>query len=952
MLKIYLYILLFFSLASIADNGIAFKENKNQWPGNVLFGADYKSTQFFVNTNGFNFCVYDGNDLHKAHYAKHHKNNFEEGITPATQSIVKGHNYSVVFNNASFLNIHKTKPLTEYYNYFIGNDESKWAGNIKAYDELLFSNIYTNIDLKLYSNQNNVKYDLIVKPHGDVNQIQLNYKDIDGLAINNGNLMIATSVGNMIEQKPYAYQIIGGKKIEVVCRYILRNNNGVAYELPNGYNDNYELVIDPTIIVCSYGNSTVWSDCYGANYDNFGNIFVYGNSEAGYPTTTGAFQAVYDSLFDDVITKYNSTGTTKLFSTYIGGNNQDVLQNIIITNNDITLFGVTRSDNFPVTSNAFDTTYNDTIANQTDFFVAKLDLTGSSLYASTYIGGSNNDGVNILSTGGYGYSIGNMVVDNQGNVYVCSASNSVDFPVSTNAFQTAKNLSIDNVAFKLDPSLHTLIYSTYFGGSNNESAFYSKLVNGNELLISGTTLSTNFPSTPGSYNTIKNAGCDMYVLHLNASGTALIASTFVGTSSNDFGYFIDTDLNNDIYLCGYIGVASTFTSTPGLYSVANARSVIYKLNSSLSSIVYQTKFGTPNFYEYTAFKVDSCQNIYFSGFASGITYPVTADKFQNYNHGNELYISVFSANMLSLKFASFFGGKDDEHTDGGISYFTDKCILYQGICITKSHLPTTSGAFQTTCPTLDTTAYNDAFVKIDLQSFVKTNSSYGTEVKACAPFTANFNSFTNIGTNSWDFGDGSPISFQQNTSHTYNNVGNYTVFLVANDSTTCNKTDTVKSLITILNPSELKISGNNIICENQSAILKAESNDAVSYSSSTISVQIDGTYTATINNGGCDTKQTIDVKHAQINTIGQFPNVVTPNNDHVNDVIDLNKYDFTQVIFTVFDRWGIETYQTDNIEAIFNPSGYTDGTYFYTLDYQTACDDSQIKTKGFITIIK
>lgn len=951
MQKIYFSILFFFSLAGIADNGITFKENKNQWPANVLFGADYKSTRFFVNDNGFNFCMYDGNDLYSAHQSKHKEKN-------ETRQFIKGHNYNVVFNNASFLKIQKTKPSTEYYNYFIGNDESKWAGNVKAYEELLFSDIYANIDLKLYSNNANIKYDIIVKPNGNSNQVELNYESVNSVFIKNDNLIIETSVGNVTEQKPYAYQFIKGKKIEVLCRYKLKDNNTVIYDLPNGYNEKYDLIIDPTVIVCSYDNSTVWANCHGATYDTFGNIFVLGQADAGYPTTAGAFQIICDSLYDNVITKYNSTGSSKIFTTYVGGDNYEFIQNAKVTNNSICVFGITYSTNFPTTTNAFDRTFNDTVSNLCDLFVVKLDLTGSSLLASTYIGGSSNDGVNSVVVATEGGHIGNMLIDSQDNVYVTSSTNSINFPTSSGAFQTIKNAGVDNVAFKLDPTLHTLLYSTFFGGTNNENAFDSKLINGNEILISGTTQSTDFPTTSGVISPIKNAGRDMYILHLNSTGTGILASTFIGSPTNEYAYFIDTDENNDIYLCGYMNATPSFIQTPGLYATATGRSTIYKVNSSLSSIIYKTKFGTSNFLEYTAFEVDSCHNIYIAAFTSGITFPVTADKFQDHNHGSDLYVSVFNTNMLSLKFASYFGGRNDEHVDGGTSYFTDKGVLYQGICINRGDLPTTPGAFQTTFPTVDTMAYNDAFVKIDLQSFVTTTSSYGAEIKACSPFLANFNSFANTGTNSWNFGDGSPISYQQNTSHTYNSIGNYTVLLIANDSTTCNKTDTVKSVITVVNPSELKITGNTTICENQSVILRAESNDAVSYSWSTgattnsISINTEGTYTATINNGGCDSKQTIDVKYSKSNIDDLFPNVVTPNNDNANDNIDLNKYNFTEVLFTVFDRWGNQKYQSDKIDSVFSPTGYTDGTYFYTLNYKTACNDSEVKTKGFITIIK
>ena len=101
MQKNYFLVLLFFSLVSFADTGIAFKENKNQWPSNVLFGADYKSTRFFVNNNGFNFCVYNGNDIYKAHQAKHNEKNESNSIS---KQLINGHNYNVIFNNASFLN--------------------------------------------------------------------------------------------------------------------------------------------------------------------------------------------------------------------------------------------------------------------------------------------------------------------------------------------------------------------------------------------------------------------------------------------------------------------------------------------------------------------------------------------------------------------------------------------------------------------------------------------------------------------------------------------------------------------------------------------------------------------------------------------------------------------------------------------------------------------------------
>lgn len=960
------YILLFLiiiQICSIANTGIIFKENKNQWPKNVLFGADYKTTKFFVNDDGFNFCIYDGNDLHKSSEAQHGQKVDENGTYLDNKQRVKGHNYKVVFNNASFLNITKSKTLTEYYNYFLGNDKAKWTGNVKAYEEILFTDIYNNIDLKLYSNSIGIKYDLIVKPHANINGVELNYKNINNIFIKDGNLVVETSIGNVIEQKPYAYQIIKGRKIEIKCEYNLKTKNTVGYNLPNGYNTNYELIIDPTIIVCSYSNSTVLSTCWGASHDKLGNIYVSGISLIGYPTTIGAFQISFDSLYDNTITKYDANGTTKVFSTYLGGSKIDLIQNVIVTNTDITVFGQTFSDNFPVTSNAYDTSYNDPIYNNTlDFYISKLSLTGSNLIASTYIGGSGNEGINVF-TGNTGSSVlgveftGNMEIDTSGNVYVTSSSVSSNFPVTSGAFQPNKKLGIDNVAFKLNSNLSVLIYSTFFGGASNENAVYSKLVNGNELIICGTTLSPNFPVTSGVISTVKKANADMYVLHLNSLGTNIITSTFIGSSANDYAYLLDIDINNDIYVCGYTSSSSSFSATSGLYNNPNGRCTIFKLNSNLSTIVYQTKFGTQQFLQYTAFKVDSCQNIYIAGFANTNNLPVTSNKFQDYNKGSDLYIAMFYTNMLSLVFGSYFGGEHDEHTDGGTSYFSDKGVLYQGLCINKGDIPTTPGAFQTNYPSTDTTYYNDAFVKIDLQSFIKTTSSYGPEIKGCAPYTANFSSFSNTGTVSWNFGDGSPVSSQQNAIHNYIAIGEYEVYLVASDTNTCNKTDTVKSIIKIVNPTNLIITGNPKLCDDGSTLLTAETNEPVTFNwntgaiTNTVLAQSEGVFEVTTNNGGCDSKQTLELKQYYTNLNGIFPNVITPNNDAINDVIDLSKYSFTQVTFTVFDRWGSEKFKTEKSDGIFNGKNCTDGTYFYTLIYTNECNSSETKTKGFITVL-
>ncbi len=968
----YVFILLVLSTILNAKNGVLFKENKNQWPSFVLFGANYNSTKFFMTKNGFNFCVYNENDLSKAHELKKHFHSNDKNVVLMEEKVIKGHNYSVNFLGATFLTSVKNNEQSNYYNYFLGNNKNKWASNVKAFDELIFNNIYHNIDLKLYSSYDNIKYDLILMPKANINDVVLNYKNVTSVKIINRNVVIQTSIGNIIEEKPYAYQIIKNKKIEVKCEYKQLNDTTIGYTILGGYDNKYKLIIDPTIVVCSYGNSTVWSNSCGSNGDIFGNIFSYGNADVGYPTTQGAFTENSDSLFDITVSKLNANGNLKLFSTYIGGGKTETPYDLIITATEIIICGTTISSDFPTTINAFDITFNDTINFSADAFVFKLDLTGSNLIASTFIGGKGIEGMSPLVPLQINASNNNLVfntpidmeIDGFGNVYVALSTNSTNFPITAGAFDLTKSGGTDLVAFKLSFDLTGLIYSTYLGGSLNESVSSIKLMNGNEMVICGTTNSANFPTTPGVVFNTKRGGTDIFISHFNAAGSSLKSSTYLGTSSDDNGLKIDIDKNNNIYLIGYTK-SSTFTSTPGYYNSINGKTIIYKLTQNLSTITYKTKIGVTqpdnnSIYACTAFKVDSCQNLYFSGFTSGNYMPVTSNKFRDYAGGTDLWLGFFKNDMASLSFGSYYGGVGHEHTDGGQSYLTNNGTLYQGICINKGDLPTTSSAYQQNILTTDTTFYNDAFIKVDFQSFANaySSTSLGSEIKGCVPFEAQFNSFPNTGTVTWYFDDGSALSSLQNTTHLYNSIGTYNTYLVVNDANTCNKTDTVNIIVSVVNQSSLLITGNTLICENGVTTLTANGDNAITFNWSTneftqtIHVETEGLYSVIVNNGGCTTQKFIEVKKITENINSNFPNVLTPNNDEVNDIINLSNYNFSEVEFTVYDRWGTQKFKTSKINDVFKADNCNDGTYFYTLNYKNTCNDNLIKIKGNLSVFR
>jgi gliding motility-associated-like protein len=979
-----IYILLFISAFIKAGTpSIIFKENKGQWPEKVLFGTEILNTKFYINKNGFNYCVYKPEEYIQM-FGKHRPDE--------KRPVVHGHNYEVEFVGASLANITKVNEQPEYYNYFLGKDRKKWASEVKAYTATEFKDVYSGINLKVYSNGLNLKYDFIVKPNSDPSKIKLNFKQIDGLELRNGELIIKTSVGEMVEKLPVVYQLINGKKKFIECNYII-NRETVSFSFPKGYNKNYELVIDPTVVVCSYSGASSYAFGDACTYDANGNIYVGAEAEVGYPTTVGAFQmnghpdtaatsgnTIYD-VDDIVISAYSSNGSTKFFSTYIGGGDMDYPLDIIVKNNEITVLGGTSSVDFPCTINGFDTTYNYSMVNGYDYdlSISKLNMSGTTLLASTYVGGTKSELTQYNSTSlNFGWNAAQFECDVFGNVYVIGGTNSVDFPVTPSVISTTIKGITDAFVFKINNTLSNLIWSTYLGGSSTEGGASIKLDGKGGVYCFGNTSSLNFPVTAGAYNMVKNGSAgstDLYITHIDSLGKTILASTFLGTTGQEDAYIMALDRMNDVYLVGCHSAPSLFTATPGTYSNPNGYNFIYKLNSSLSALSFKTKFGFPPpptlpqpspYLGYSALKVDSCEKIYIGGWGENY-FPTTPNALQPFGGGpTDLYIAQFNQNCSSLAFASYFGGAATNSLIGtcsncigemtGTADFDNRGNFYSAIGI-PGGLPTTPNAYAMTWVSTSTfVPANDAFVKIDLQTFINAGSSYGANITGCPPFTPTFVSTTNTGSTYWNLGNG-VSSTQNSVTTTYTNLGTYNVLLVVTDTNTCNRYDSIKSILNVINPTVFDLGDDIPTCLNSPTILEANVS-AVTYSWSTgqttpsISVNQIGTYTLTINNGGCNSSDEINVVIGEKKLSERFPNVITPNGDNINDFIDFIKFNFDEVEFYVFDRWGRERYKITKPDEKWNPSDLNNGTYYYVANYKSSCTGKYATDKGFISVFK
>jgi hypothetical protein len=243
----------------------------------------------------------------------------------------------------------------------------------------------------------------------------------------------------------------------------------------------------------------------GIAIDGAGRAYVTGLTfSIDFPTTAGAYDTSRDGFYDAFVTKLDAAGANLAYSTYVGGNNSDYSQDIAVdTSGSAYVTGYTESTNFPTTSGAYDSSWN---GGGLDVFVTKLNVAGSNLAYSTYLGGNDGD----LAQG--------IAVDVTGSAYVAGHTFSSDFPTTAGAYDTSWNNSGDAFVTKFSPTGSFLAQSTFLGGTNLDVGVGIAVdVNGDAYVV-GYTSSIDFPTTIGAYDTTLNGFTDAFVTKLASAG--------------------------------------------------------------------------------------------------------------------------------------------------------------------------------------------------------------------------------------------------------------------------------------------------------------------------------------------------------------------------------------------------------------------------------------------------
>jgi gliding motility-associated-like protein len=790
------------SAQSGGSSSLEFVENKGQWDTLVKYRAEMSAGYFFLHRDGFTVLQNDTTDLKRIRRLLHGElpsvlvptasGKSITYIQPAAGSsgksqgpggsgsgtggdryLLHSHTYRVHFVGANEqAEIVPEKVVATFNNYFIG-DRSQWKSQVRLFQGVVYKDLYPGIDLHYYSDAGLLKYDLVVHPGADPNQVVLRYDGQSKLSIKKRQVLVQTTVGTVRELEPRSYQLNNTGRTPVACSYDMPDAHTIRFKVAN-YSPDATLVIDPAEVFCSFTGSRSDNWGYTATYDNSGNFYVGGiaidypngvltGSGNGFLTTPGAFQSTYQggdgsegvagseggtTLFynyDVAIMKFNSIGNAVLYSTYLGGSGDEQPHSMICDpQGNLIVTGRTSSANFPTYPTAL-TAFQ---GSGFDIFITKFNGNGTGLIGSQRIGGKADDGVNYkpkyVSTNGtqelrlsYGDDgRGEVILDAANNIYVASSTQSTDLPVTPGVFQGASGGGDqDGILIKTNANVSAVLGCSYLGGSNTDAAFVLALnpLN-NNIYVAGGTLSTNFPGAGRgpAVSSTNNGGIDGFVSIISNDMTTLINTSYFGTTGTDMIYGIDFDKKGFPYIMGT--TTGNWAITPGVgFSQANGRQFISKLQPDLSGYVYSTAFGKGSTYpdiSPTAFLVDRCENVYVSGWGGGINQsehylnsgtnglPVTANALVPTTDGSDFYFFVLQKNASAQLYGSFFGqvnGNLGDHVDGGTSRFDPQGVIYQSICANcygpANLFPTTPGSVYPRNGT-GTQACNEAAVKI------------------------------------------------------------------------------------------------------------------------------------------------------------------------------------------------------------------------------------------------
>ncbi|MFW9990809.1 MAG: SBBP repeat-containing protein [Candidatus Odinarchaeota archaeon] len=681
-----------------------FLENKGQKNGEIYYYTDSSRLSMGFAASEVRF-IYHGTGTGKQDEQIAGEVMKRETASPATV-------FSLTFPGSNAVIPVGEEPTGIYSSYFAGTDESERSVNSYYNGKVVYRGLYDNIDLVYGLKDGQIKYEFFVYPEGRVKDIQLQWNGPVTLEIHNGDIQVNVqprtvdgedhSCGfSFTDTAPVSYQSrTRDRPVESSFRLLDQITYGFSVK---NYDQTKLLIIDPLLsssLVLVGGSNEMYdvSDSFAITADSAGNLYVTGSFwSTDFPTTANAYNETDGPSSDVFVFKLTPDGTELLYSTYISGNDRDFGYAIAVDyagNAHVT--GYTLSTDFPTTANAYNESDDGT--GNFDAFILKLSAGGNNLIYSTYLGGSNSD---------FGRGI---AMDGSGNVLTVGITSSTDFPATTNAYDEANNGgSYDAFVCKLTLAgngANDLLYSTYIGGSGSDYGLGIALDSEGTAYITGTTGSTNFPTTANAYDEANNGGEDAFVCKLMPVGNGnndLNYSTYIGGSTWDGSDSIAIDSEGNVVIAGSTQ-STDFPTTVNAYdqTLGGGSSMdvfICKLSpdgSGANDLLYSTYVGGSGYDKGLAIAVDSDGSAFVTGHTDSSDFPAVIP--HDASRDEDAFVFKLSPDGSDLLYSTYFGGSDMEY-GFGIVVDSDGHAYATGITVSddfpalRVHGPTTGPGF-------------------------------------------------------------------------------------------------------------------------------------------------------------------------------------------------------------------------------------------------------------------
>jgi subtilisin-like proprotein convertase family protein len=532
---------------------------------------------------------------------------------------------------------------------FTGADPARWRRGVPAYSKVKYSGVYPGVDLLFYGTDRRLEYDFVVAPGADPRAIAMDFTGADALEIDAGGDLVVRVGGSAVRQhRPVIYQEAGSVRRYVAGSYATRGARTVGFEL-GPYDPSRPLIIDPVIDYAAYIGGTGNERGTAIAVDAVGNTYVTGFTNSANFPAVGSLQPNPGGGADAFVMKLSPQGSV-VYAAYLGGHGQETGSGIAVdAAGNAYVTGNTDSTDFPV-ANALQGTNQGLMS----AFVAKLNPAGSALVYSTYLGGSAIDS----GTG--------IALDTAGNAYVAGVSLSTDFP-SVAPFQPAPGGEADAFVAKLNPAGSALVYSTWLGGSENDGATAIAVDATGRAIVTGGTASTDFP-TRNALQAQSRGGFDAFVTKLDAAGSALVYSSYLGGGGDDGAHRVELDSAGNVYLTGETSSTNFPTSSP--IQPANGGLVdafVAKVDAAGSRLVYSTYLGGRDVDRATGLAVDASGAAYLTGFTRSADFPSVAATQRTARGKRDGFVTKVAASGSALSYSTFMGGfGDDEGFDVAI----------------------------------------------------------------------------------------------------------------------------------------------------------------------------------------------------------------------------------------------------------------------------------------------